>query len=77
MPSPGLKIAFDPRIPESLRKIPFEVEGGAESEKIIWTLNGEVIGEGNKLLWPISRGSFLLKANQGVRQAEEVRFYVR
>jgi penicillin-binding protein 1C len=60
-PVPGLKLAMDPRIPDDLEALRFEVETGAPPRRIEWWVDGvlaAVTGEGERTWeWPVARGS--------------------
>lgn len=78
MPTPGLKIAIDPRIPASLQKITFKAKKSDTRNKLSWILNNQNIGEGDEISWRLTKGSFDLKIlDDSGKEADGIRFYVR
>lgn len=63
IPTPGLQVAMDPRIPASLQKLQFVIEGMQSGERAKWLLNGKTIAvtDTGNYLWPLQRGVFSLK----------------
>ncbi|MDF3024293.1 MAG: glycosyl transferase [Alphaproteobacteria bacterium] len=62
-PTAGLRMALDPRIPRDRQKVPFTMRGLQSNQTVEWILNGQSIGtSGEKFMWPLSRGKFLLTA---------------
>ncbi len=66
MPTPGLHMAIDPRIPDQLEAFPMQIEGGRDIRKIEWLVDGKqvaVTGPGEKrYLWPLIRGYHTVSA---------------
>jgi penicillin-binding protein 1C len=66
LPSPGLRIARDPRIPDTSEAFAFELETSAQPLSVTWILNDiEVarrIGGQLRYLWQLKAGQHLLKA---------------
>jgi penicillin-binding protein 1C len=65
-PTPGLRIALDPRIPAELQAFAFKISKGIKPSKVEWVLNGKPVGETgedeHRFLWPLSRGEYTLSA---------------
>jgi penicillin-binding protein 1C len=66
LPTPGLQMALDPRIPDSLEYFPFELNSELPLRKAEWLVDGEVVGtssrEGGRFLWRLDRGRHSVKA---------------
>jgi penicillin-binding protein 1C len=65
LPSPGLHLAMDPRIPDSLEAFAFEVETDNSIDTLEWIVDDTVIattkGSQRRFLWPLMRGPHTLK----------------
>ncbi len=63
-PVDGLQIVIDPRIPMQSQALAFKLPKDTAVSKVEWILDGEVAGRttGPKFLWPLSRGTHLVKA---------------
>lgn len=63
LPTPGLQMAMDPRIPDSAEYFKFSLTETAKDKplkKVEWFVNEELVGvtqDGN-FMWPLSRGEF-------------------
>ena len=85
LPTQGLRIAKDPRIPDENEKFPLEINEDAQVENVRWVLNGETLGNtsSHRYLWPITSGQHRVKALVKMQGSEslvttpEVEFYVR
>jgi penicillin-binding protein 1C len=58
-PLPGLQMAMDPRIPDSMEVLPFEVEHGETYSRVQWILDGKMVASvsGTKpYSWSLQRG---------------------
>ncbi|NLF26207.1 MAG: penicillin-binding protein 1C, partial [Deltaproteobacteria bacterium] len=84
LPTKHLRLALDPRIPDSLEKFPFTIDSDRKVSKVMWYVNDELVGEslGETFLWPLSAGEKILKALVWVGEHEpvwtdNVRFFVR
>ncbi len=57
-PTPGLHMAFDPRLPVEYQGLEFVLQGVAEHDLVNWRINGDdVLGQqGARYWWPLSRG---------------------
>lgn len=85
-PTPGLRLAMDPRIPDELEAFPFKVPERPPPSRIEWLVDGEVIGATGpgvcRFAWPLSRGAHLARARvwradaSGAEETPEVRFTV-
>ncbi|MFZ2447147.1 MAG: transglycosylase domain-containing protein [Syntrophobacteraceae bacterium] len=63
-PVAGLQIAIDPRIPAESQAFAFKLPKDIGACRVEWVLDGEIAGKtgGPKFLWPLSRGTHLVKA---------------
>ncbi len=63
MPTEGMNVAIDPRVPKNLQKIKFYIDAKPENYKVEWKLNDKIIYQGNDsdFFWAIEKGSFLLE----------------
>ena len=57
-PTPGLHMAYDPRLPAEYQGFEFVLQGVAEHDIVNWRINGDdVLGQqGAGYWWPLSRG---------------------
>lgn len=64
IPTPGLKVAYDPRIPAELQKLEFKISHIEVGDEITWILNNQklAITSSDHLLWPLLRGNYQLRA---------------
>jgi penicillin-binding protein 1C len=87
LPTPGLHLARDPRIPDSLEAFPFEVAAPSDTEEIHWIVDGEKVGttrgDTRRLIWPLVAGAHEVRA-QVVRKGSDasietatVQFFVK
>jgi len=76
-PTPGLTLAYDPRIPSELQRFTFKISDQTSNTQVRWFLNDKIIGEGNNFAWKIQRGVFALKAIVDSEETAVVRFYVK
>lgn len=87
MPTPGLHIARDPRIPDHAEAFPFEVVTTGEISNVTWFVDGQEFatseGGGTKVLWPLVEGRHTVRAvarlagTSEVTTSQEVGFWVR
>ena len=65
-PTPGLRIAVDPRIPAELQAFAFRIPKKINPARVEWVLNGKPAGQTGKgehqFLWPLSRGEYIAQA---------------
>lgn len=63
-PTNGLRLAYDPRIPQVLQHFEFQLQGVAPNEKVEWFLNGNHLAttKGDHYPWPVTRGEYQLQA---------------
>ncbi len=80
-PTPGLQMAYDPRVPAGYQIFPFRIEGlnvnCVAACAVSWYLNGQLLAvtpDGN-YRWPVQRGKHELRVE--VRQGEEMLFASR
>jgi penicillin-binding protein 1C len=86
-PTPGLQLAMDPRIPDSLEKFPIEVAHDLPARRVVWFVDGRArasTGTGaHEYLWPLSRGTHVAHARIWLANGKTpvdtpgVRFYVK
>lgn len=66
MPTPGLNVARDPRIPDHLEALPLEVETPSDVTQIEWLVDdreiGTSIGPSRRHLWPLVSGHHTVRA---------------
>lgn len=66
MPTPGLHVARDPRIPDGLEALPFEIAASGEVSEVQWIVDGrefaKTTGDATKALWPLVEGRHTVKA---------------
>ena len=56
-PTPGLHIAFDPRLPTTDQAFEFQLAGLMPSDSVEWRISGKIIdAHGSSLMWPIEKG---------------------
>ncbi len=75
MPTPGLHVARDPRIPDHLEALPFEVEATRPITAIRWLVDGAQVGEtGAGILaysWALQHGHHTVAAQVRIEEAKE------
>jgi penicillin-binding protein 1C len=83
-PTPGLMMAYDPRIPASHQKFRFELAGLSEGDEVEWILNGKSLARSKdaRYLWPMTKGKQKLAVvirtqDGGERALAPVEFFVR
>lgn len=86
-PTPGLQMALDPRIPDSLEYFPFELNSDISLKRAEWLVDGLVAGTSSmasgRFLWPLNRGRHTVQARvwladaRGERSTPVVGFRVR
>jgi penicillin-binding protein 1C len=66
MPTPGLNLANDPRIPDDLEAFPFEITAPSEITSIQWLVDDQEIGSSSgssrRFLWPLVTGHHTVRA---------------
>ena len=84
LPSDGLAIAMDPRIPDSLEALALTLDAVPARSQVEWWLNGERLAQrGNHAAWPVQPGEHELRARvfapdgQLLARTRAVRFSVR
>ncbi len=85
-PTPGLHLALDPRIPDSLERFPLRLADSAGVRQVDWIVDGRIAsvtrGE-SEYLWPLERGSHSARARVWLRsggqpqETAQVNFHVR
>lgn len=83
-PTPGLRLARDPRIPDALERFRFAVSADPAIKRVRWTLNGQAIATttGPEWLWPVAAGKHQLAVEVTLENGQKtelgpVNFYVR
>lgn len=82
-PTPGLQLAYDPRIPADSQMFEFTLQGVAATDRVRWTVDGRAIdGAGATYRWPVTRGDHRVAATvwQGgavVARLDETAFQVK
>jgi penicillin-binding protein 1C len=82
-PTPGLQLAYDPRLPAGNQVFEFVVNGTAAGDRVVWAIDGQrVATESPAYRWPVTRGQHRVAASiwrHGAPIAElaEVAFTVR
>jgi penicillin-binding protein 1C len=57
-PTPGLELAFDPRLPAAAQAYRLLLDGVAASDRVEWRVDGDTrFADGDTLIWPVSRGA--------------------
>ncbi len=85
LPTPGLQVALDPRIPDEFEALPMEVSRAAGLSAVDWYIDGQLATTttGPRYDWPLAKGTHEvysrvhLGADAEPRATETVRFYVR
>jgi penicillin-binding protein 1C len=62
-PTPGLQLAFDPRLPAAAQAFEFIVQGAASGDRVLWTVDGrDQSAGGTTYRWPVTRGEHCVAA---------------
>jgi len=87
IPTPGLHVAMDPRVPDSREALGFELTAEQPLQEVHWFVNGAPVHQGGpeatRYLWPLAVGKHRVKARirlKGARdyvEVAEVGFVVR
>jgi penicillin-binding protein 1C len=85
LPTPGLQVARDPRIPSALEALPMQVSSVAGLTAVEWYVDGRLASRtsGPRFDWPLSPGSHEVYSRISTLQGSDgyttapVRFYVR
>lgn len=85
LPTPGLRLAMDPRISDEREAFPFEIAPVEKHGSVEWLVDGVSIGQSSlprgRFLWRLRKGSHQVSAiiehDQQRIEAEPVRFEVR
>jgi len=85
LPTPGLQVAHDPRIPAELEALPMQIAAVPDLAAVDWYVDGQLASHtlASKFSWPLARGThevysriWLAHRTEPV-STETVRFYVR
>ncbi|MBL7662443.1 transglycosylase domain-containing protein [bacterium] len=67
LPSPGLILARDPRIPDADEAFPFTIERSVEPSEVIWFVDHKEVGKsipnGRTFLWNLEKGRHIVHAD--------------
>jgi penicillin-binding protein 1C len=87
VPTPGLHVALDPRVPDSLEALGFELTSELSLKEVQWIVDGALIHKGGaeamRHLWPLQVGKHTVKVyvlpegTRGYVELPEVGFVVR
>jgi penicillin-binding protein 1C len=63
-PTPGLHLAYDPRLPERAQAFEFVLQGVTATDVVEWYVDGELVDRhnGGRYLWPIRKGDHFVFA---------------
>ena len=82
-PTPGLRLAMDPRLPATRQAFEFVLSGVGEGDAVTWRLDGgdAVRRRGARYLWPLAPGDHEVSAQvwrggESIASIEPVRFHV-
>jgi penicillin-binding protein 1C len=82
-PTPGLRMAYDPRLPEEAQAFEFELQGVHARDTVEWRVDGGAPQHGGAThLWPLKRGAHFVSASvrrggELVAQVPSVEFLVK
>lgn len=84
-PSPGLRLAMDPRIPDDHESFMFILSGVRDNSRVEWYVDDrlEAVTESEKYLWPMSKGNHTVMAkifsedNKQKSETQDVAFLVK
>ena len=85
LPTPGLQVAHDPRIPPELEALPMKVDAAPAPTAVEWYIDGQLAARTTEPTypWPLVRGAHEVYSRVWIAQradpltTEPVRFYVR
>ena len=63
-PSPGLRLAMDPRIPDDHESFMFSIKGASDNSKVEWYVDNELtaVTDSGDYLWPLKKGDHTVVA---------------
>ena len=82
-PTPGLQLAYDPRLPATAQAFEFVLQGVAATDRVRWSVDGrDVETTGGRYLWNVTRGEHrvaarVFKAGELVASVAETSFDVK
>jgi penicillin-binding protein 1C len=82
-PTPGLQLAYDPRLPVEAQAFEFALQGVGVADRVRWTIDGrDVEGSGATYRWSVTRGDHRVAAavwrgEQLVAGVDETAFHVK
>lgn len=82
-PTPGLQLAYDPRLPADAQVFEFALQGVAAADRVRWSVDGrEIEHTGPTYRWSVTRGDHRVAASvwQGgelVARVDETEFHVK
>jgi penicillin-binding protein 1C len=82
-PTPGLKLAYDPRLPATAQVFEFVLQGVAATDRVRWSVDGrDVETTGGTYRWSVTRGEHrvaasVFTAGELVARVDETAFHVK
>jgi penicillin-binding protein 1C len=82
-PTPGLQLAYDPRLPATAQAFEFVLQGAAATDRVRWSVDGrDVETTGGTYRWSVTRGEHrvaasVFKAGELVASVPVTAFYVK
>jgi penicillin-binding protein 1C len=62
-PTPGLQLAFDPRLPSEAQEFEFALQGVAPTDVVVWRIDGDSTGASAPTYrWPVTKGEHRVAA---------------
>jgi penicillin-binding protein 1C len=62
-PTPGLQLAFDPRLPAEAQRFDFALQGVAPTDVVVWQIDGDSTGASAPTYrWPVTKGEHRVAA---------------
>jgi penicillin-binding protein 1C len=63
-PTPGLQLAYDPRLPASAQAFEFVLQGVAATDRVRWSVDGRAVETtGARYRWSVTRGEHRVAAS--------------
>ncbi len=82
-PTPGLQLAYDPRVPAAAQVFEFALQGSGAAARVRWTVDGHEFDKaGPTYRWSVTRGEHRVAAavwqgNELVASLGEIAFHVK
>ncbi|HVY66924.1 MAG TPA: transglycosylase domain-containing protein [Gammaproteobacteria bacterium] len=62
-PTPGLRLAYDPRLPAEAQQFEFALQGVGAADRVVWEVDGRGTGAGAATYrWPVTKGDHRVAA---------------